>query len=262
MKSFSLLLILLISFRLFSQVEIEKTIAFKTEQIFNDPFGYIYTLYGNEFVKMNSDGEPMCVYQHEKRNRISGGDIKNPFKILLFIEDTDEIVILDQYLSKIDAFTIKDRMDLTEDAIVIGSESGGYLLFDTFNSQLIKTSASFKPEYLFEIRTDSNVQRLIEFDGKIYVHFESGALSYYDFESGELSEIRVFKTHHTFHIAGQQVSIYNTEKHRIEFYDSGFMFLSFIDLPADLQIIDAVYLNEKVVFIDGESLYISRVKRD
>jgi hypothetical protein len=253
---------LLISFRLFSQVEIEKAIAFKTEQIFNDPYGYIYTLSGNEFVKMNSYGETICVFQHEKRNRISGGDIKNPFKILLFIEDTDEIILLDQYLSKIDAFTIKDKTDLTEDAIVIGSESGGYYLFDRFKGQLIKTDASFKPEYLFEIRTDSNVQGIIEIDGKIYVHFESGALSYYNFESGELSEIRVVNTHHTFHISGQQVSIYNTEKNRIEFYDSGFMFLSFIELPAELRIIDAVYLNNKVVFIDGENLYISRVKRD
>lgn len=243
-----------------AQIHIEKKIEMKIERIYADHFDNFYVIYQNSLIKYNSDGENPIYFQPESREKFSIADLKNPYKVLLFSPQENRLIILDKNLSEINTIFLEEKANVSNDIVITSSMSGGYFIYDNYRNELIKLNAMFEEEYRKELLSVSKIDFVLDLASKMILHSETGELFSYEYSTDSHSKLAMSLKTDYIQTLTDMLIYYSPEKHTLEFSDYQFINLSVINLPDDIEIIDAVFGNKKIFFYDHTYIYIASME--
>ncbi len=259
LKQFFFSLFFLIPTCAFSQVVIEKSFEFKTDWMYVDDFGYFYVGKGYTVYKFNSEGSVLNQYVNERRDSLRIVEFRNPYNLVLRVPRHQEIIFLDHSLEKIDEYKISDIPGTSGEIEICGSHLSGYYIYDLFNRELIKLNNTFKEEYRRSVNFGEDVIEISDGGDFLLLFYKSGDIASYDILNDRLSRLDPLVSGRL-HQNGELFNGFNRSNRRLEFYNPEFLLVSFIDLPKEINIQDAVYFNGKILFFDTDRIYISSVQ--
>ena len=102
-----------------------------------DHLGNVYIISGKSLTKYNADGSKMATYTNQYFGSIELADATDPFRLLLYYEDFNQVVFLDNFLAEIGSPVNLDEMGYSNTRLVCNSGRGGFWLFDRRFNQLI-----------------------------------------------------------------------------------------------------------------------------
>ena len=122
--------------------ELLKTLEQKADFITMDKLSNIYARNNNILYKYSSDGELLHTYSTFSKGKISGIDISNPFKIVVFYGDFMQIAILDQKLASLQTISGLSDLNLHLPTCVCASYDNGLWIYDEIADQLFRYDAN------------------------------------------------------------------------------------------------------------------------
>ena len=111
------------------------TFAFDGDQFLgNDAFGFYYTIKNNIFSKISS--REVLEYKNISLGKITKTDLRNPFKIVLFYENFNSVILLDNKLNEIQNINFSDNSSPIMAAAIGLSSQNQLWIFNSMNQQL------------------------------------------------------------------------------------------------------------------------------
>lgn len=100
--------------------------------------GNIFLIKDYSILQYNFEGKKIQTYSNSEFGKITSIDVSNPFRILVFYKDFNQLIFLDNKLSEISDHISLDNLGITEANAVCSSETGGFWVFNTNTFQLEK----------------------------------------------------------------------------------------------------------------------------
>ena len=253
--------ILLIGILLSLQPEYKliKKIRTGAEFISTDSFGQLYIYANNSLSKYDKNGKILSIFSDQSNGRISSIDVSDPYILLLFYQDLNRIVFLDDKLAPIGSPFDLDNLNFFNVSTVCKSKNFAVWIYDRFDNRLIQYGFNLK-RILQELKLDPlNIEHEVVFmlesgrhlylnTGKQLILFDQYGTYVRRFRSENLSDTwRIKKT--------SQVR----NNHVIYFRDNQLFTNSINEAKTDSMHIDFVP-DIKNVLMESDRLYIQ--KRD
>ena len=121
-------------------------------------FDNLYIISGSSLIKFTSDGKQLFSFDSSYSEIISLIDVKNPMKILVFYNNQNKLLFLDNKLSLIGDEIYLENKNIYGNVLICSSEDGGVWILNVSGHQLLKYDADFKTvlqKDLFEITEES-----------------------------------------------------------------------------------------------------------
>ncbi len=243
-----------------SQVVIEKKINLKVENVFADDFDNFYILSDNTFSKYNIKGNKLFSYYPEIGNEITGVDVRNNLKILLFFSNQNKIVLLDNKLSRISEDIFLEKFDIYGSALVCGATNGGFWVYDNVNFKIIKLDSQFKLEYKRNLNFSEEITSITDNSSFIFFKRKSKNIFLYNYNEGNIFNLECNNTSKNIGLINNEIVYYNDNLHCLTFYNIDTFDLKYIKLPMNIIIKNAVIGKYKIFFFDEKNVYISSRK--
>lgn len=220
-----------------------------------DLLGNVYVIENQTLVKYDINGEKIKEYSNKHLGSVSYLDVSDPFRILLFYKDFNQILFLDNYLAEIRSPVQLDDLKMDQVEIVCSSSQGGFWVFNNQSGQLIYFDKNLQKQQESVSLNSINVSlkkpvSLIEKSDFLYMHIPEIGILVFDkygayFKTLNLGDISNFQ------VADGKV-IYFKNNSLLK-YDMKFFTTVQLDLPDSLR-------NAKSVNILKDKLYILREK--
>jgi hypothetical protein len=137
----SSILIIVVSICVSAQIEsfkLLKCIDTTGTRIVNDNLGNIYLLEKSSLKKYDADGIFLCSYSELSDGMISGIDVSDPLKIIIFNSDFGKIKFLDNKLTIKNTPVSLSDLGFPNASMVAASRESGFWVFDPLSNQLIR----------------------------------------------------------------------------------------------------------------------------
>jgi|GEM_PF-3140366 hypothetical protein len=131
----------------FGQMSVEQKLNIKAQSIYADQADNLYVISNNKLIKYNSDGKQLFEFISPESENITSANVEDPLKILVFYQNQNRILFLDNQLIAITEQYISEKTGTINENILCRSTIGGYWLYDNYNSVLHKLNSDFKTEY-------------------------------------------------------------------------------------------------------------------
>ncbi len=140
---------------------------FKTDKHAN-----IYAINNNELKKYNSKGVLLNSFSTSNKILITDIDVSNPLKIMLFLQNSNSIIFLDNSLNIINSI-ILDDYEIYSPSIVCNSVSGGFYVYDNIETELFYISNKMKKNSTRGDYFNGNFEPnfLKEYNNKLYISY-------------------------------------------------------------------------------------------
>jgi len=155
-----------------SNISTDFGISVKANSIQIDNQGNIYTISDNSICKYNQQLILQSTYYQNFYGNINSVDVSNSFKILVFFNDFNQIVFLNENLSeinKIDLFEI----DLTDIQFVCSSNQSGFWIYDNTQSRVFfideKLNILKKSKFLGKYVKNKDITNIFEYKNNFYL---------------------------------------------------------------------------------------------
>ncbi|MDP4187693.1 MAG: hypothetical protein Q8905_06585 [Bacteroidota bacterium] len=112
----------------------------------SDGLGNIYLVSGRSIIKY-SENSRKNVYTNAYLGHIQLVDVSNPFRIVVFYKDFNQLVFLDNFLSPQRSPVSLDDLGYSQVELVCGSGSEGFWLFDNIKNCLVRIGNNLQPLY-------------------------------------------------------------------------------------------------------------------
>lgn len=165
---------------MYSQTEIIKEYNVYAEKIRVDNLGYVYLVKGTQISRFDSDLIKIAQYDYKLNGEITTVDVSDPFRVLVFYEDFNRIIFLDNNLTELrDPIFLDDLLIYSTNA-VCSSNQGGFRVYDNQNSSVISFNKDLNITQtgtnLYSISENQNVIKIKESNNFVYVLLNSGKL--------------------------------------------------------------------------------------
>ena len=117
-----------------------------------DLLGNRYTWNSSEVKKLNPEGEFLCTWQNPAGGKITWVDPSDPFRILTFSKESNQIIWLDNKLAPIGNPVKLDALGMLDVSGICTSKDGGLWVFDQSSQALIKLNHRLTKEIEVPIR--------------------------------------------------------------------------------------------------------------
>lgn len=131
-----ILLYVFLGFSFFTLAQDSIVLNVKAKYIAVDPLLNIYALNDDALVKYDKQGAKMHQYSNSLLGNISSFDVSNPLRILLFYDESNAIVFLNQQMTEINEPLYLNTLDDLEASVASSSSSGGFWVFDRLSMSL------------------------------------------------------------------------------------------------------------------------------
>jgi hypothetical protein len=148
-------LLLLLSFKTDSTKWVIKQ---KGDIVSVDKLGKIYQVTDNAIVKYNENGKKIANYSILNSGKITLIDTKNPLQSLLFFEQQQDIIILDNMLGEANSFNLSNYFEWIN-LVCISNRDNALWLYNISGQELIKTDIN-----LNVISKSSNLAQILSLD--------------------------------------------------------------------------------------------------
>jgi hypothetical protein len=240
----------------FSQWKEIGQIEIAANQISFDEFGNHYYTINNTLYKCDSKGEVLKTYSNSFLGNIHSFDVSDPFRLLLFFSDFNQIIYLDNKLSELRAPISLDDLDLYEADAVCASHRGGFWAYISGNNQLLRFNKNLKLEQENYIITDKDIKtetvQLIETSYYLFLVLPPDGIFIYD---GLGSFVKKIPSENLRYVHSEKQKLFFTEKNKINIYDLRTGKIETLELPIK-EILGMTFNNNKLYLIDNKKIRI------
>ena len=113
-----------------------KSVKVNGDMHFSDPMGNVYIIKNNHLVKYVQDYTQAAEYTNLFLGNIHSVDVSDPLRILLYYQDHNQLVWVDNFLSEIRSPIWLDDLGVDQARLVCSSNQGGFWIFNGLNNQL------------------------------------------------------------------------------------------------------------------------------
>lgn len=117
-----------------------------------DKLGNKYLWDSYELIKKNSKGEFLFSWQNPAGGKLSWIDPGDPFRILVFSKEANQVLWLDNKLAPITDPVNLDQINILEVSGICSSKDGGFWVIDASTQKLIKLNQRFEKQFEAPIR--------------------------------------------------------------------------------------------------------------
>ncbi len=240
-----------------SEFKLIKIIRTDAEIISTDSFGQLYIYANNSLKKYNKNGQILSTYSDQSNGKLSSIDVSDPYILLLFYQDLNRIVLLDDKLAPIGSPFELDNLGIYNVSTVCKSKNFAVWIYDRFDNRLIQYG--FNPKgVLQELKLDPlNIEQEVVFmleSGK-YLYLNTGErLILFDqygsyiksFQSEKLSD--PWQIQKTFQVRNNNIIYYRDKQ----------LFINSVN-ETEIDTIDIGFVSDiKNVRIESDQLYIQK----
>lgn len=159
------------------QIQIINTYSVIADDFKVDKLGNIYFIKGNKIVKHTKNFEKISEYRNTLLGNPHSIDVSNPFRILVYYKDFNQIVYLDSELAELKSPISLDELGFFDVTAVCYSLNGGFWVYRNqvnralqISTQLQKTQES---PTLSVREKDGEALSIMETSNNIFILFES-----------------------------------------------------------------------------------------
>ncbi len=225
--------------------------------------GNIYTIEDGTLVRYSESGEKLKAYNNKYLGTISYVDVSDPFRIVLFYKDFNQVLFLDNSLAEIMSPIKLDQLKVEQTEIVCSSPQGGFWAFDSYGQKLIYFDKNLQKQQESIglnsiIGTGGKPTELIEKNDFIYLYIPETGILVFDrygayFKTLFLGKITDFQVSDGKIIYQQGNSIFK--------YDLNFISTTNIDFPDSLKNVTASnILKDKIYILRENKISVYRIK--
>lgn len=136
--TFTLFLSTYCSFAQRVRLQLYKSIPVNAKSFTTDATGNVYLIRGsNELIKYNASGDSVGIFNEVRRGRITQVDATNPLRVILFLAESGQVMLLDNLLSLKNQFRLTD-MGIFNAPCLANSADGDIWVYDPTAASLLK----------------------------------------------------------------------------------------------------------------------------
>lgn len=248
----SLILALFISneYKLVSTVSVQGN-AFKTDILDN-----VYIIKDKTLTKYNTSGEKLFTYNNNLGN-ISFIDATDPFKILVFYKDFNQIIFLDKTLSIIGSPILLDNLGFDGCELVCSSSTGSFWLYNSQTTQLILIDKNLQIKLQSVsinsiLSVNSKPNYMIEKTDYIYLNVPDRGIMMFD-KFGTYNKLLPIQDLHSFQVLNNKIVYF--KRNKLFSFDAELFVEKSIDIPDTTNVKD-VRIEQNKLFIFKENQFL------
>lgn len=141
------------------KLEDPKSIVVKAKQTFftGDNFGNSYIVNDDELMKYLNSGKFFARYSNLKLGTITSVDATNPLKLLLYYRDFQQIVFLDNQLSKNSEAVSLEQLGYEQTHLVCAGANNSFWIYNRQNNELIRFDENLK-----KVAATGNLKQILQ----------------------------------------------------------------------------------------------------
>lgn len=232
-----------------------KTIKIESDQIQTDHLGNFYSISKTSIIKFDSEGNETAQYSNSNLGEITYADVTDPYRVLLFFKNFNQVQLLDKNLTEIASPVSLDDLGFSQVEIACTSNLGGFWLYDAQSTQLnyVDRALEVKSESLpvnsvVDIVKQPNF--LIEKNDFLYLNLPEVGILVFDKFGSYYKKIPLINLI-SFQVSKNDILFY--ENNSIFRYNHELMSTESIVLPDTMGVINSR--------IEGNKIYIQKDKR-
>ncbi|MBT3244546.1 MAG: hypothetical protein HN352_15465 [Bacteroidetes bacterium] len=117
-----------------------------------DPLGKQYNFSSQEIQKLDEQGNISYRFSKPQMGKISWLDLSDPFRILLYFSELNQILFLDSKLSDIGQAVNLDELNLLNPAGIANSKNGGIWVLDQSTQSLVLLNNHLSVDFTIPVR--------------------------------------------------------------------------------------------------------------
>ncbi len=175
MIRFLIIVILLFNVHTDKQWILTKTLNVKGGNITIDNLQNIYIISDNTLLKYDKHGNYLSEYSNNYSGLITSVDVSDPMRILIFYEEFNQIIFLDNNLSEIGSPILLDDLNYGPIKLASGSEQSGFWIYCVQLQQILHLNKDLKlvnksPKLSSIITNDLAPNFLLEKNNNVYLN--------------------------------------------------------------------------------------------
>lgn len=228
-----------------------------------DNLGNAYLVNEDELVKYLASGKFFARYSNLKLGAITSVDATNPLKLLLYYRDFQQVVFLDNQLSKNSEAVSLEQLGYEQTDLVCAAANNGFWLYNKQNNELIRFDENLK-KIAFTgnlkqvLQHEFNPNFMLEHNGYLFLNCPASGIYVFDI-FGAFSRVIAIKNLSQFQV--NENIIYYQKDSAFCSYNFKLFDEACIVLPASAQVaVTAKYFNNKLYTGYKDSLLIANFK--
>jgi hypothetical protein len=174
-----------------------------------DHLGNVYLVHEEELLKFLPNGKLFARYSNLKLGEISGIDVNNPLKIVLYYHDFQQVVFLDNQLSSQAQPLALEKLGLEQAQLVCGSVNNSLWIYNRQNNELLRFNENMQRiaatgNLKQVLQRDVEPKSMIEHNNFLYLNSKNDGLFVFDM-FGTFNKIISLKELQDFYIANDLV---------------------------------------------------------
>lgn len=198
----------------------QKKLNLNIESIEIDNLQNIYTLKNTTVSKYDKKGNFLSEYSNSQYGNITSCDISDPMRILLFYEEYNQVIFLDNELAEISSPIMLDDLNQGQVKLACSSEQSGFWIYSQQNQELLHYNTDLhlinKSQRLSSVIVE-NIEPnfLIEKNNKLYLNIPGYGIMLFNIYGNYMKTIPI-KELDDFQVKNQKI-IFNTENCLVQF---------------------------------------------
>lgn len=189
--------------------QLNKIISCEATSLLTDNMGNIYAVGPHEIKKFNAKGDLQFTYSNKEMGEITSVDVSNPLDVLAFYRDFNQLLFLDNMLSRIGEPYALVEPGFDQVSLVCTSRDNGIWLFDQQKYQLIRMDNNFEiiqqSGFINQlIGQEIHPNFMLEYNNQLYMNEPEVGILVFDI-FGNYYKTLPFKQIKSFQVAGDRL---------------------------------------------------------
>ena len=154
-------------------------------ELYTDHLENIYFIDSHKLIKIETRTGNMLEYGSLPAGAISSADVSNPFQIMIFYRDFNQVVFLDNKLALLPSPISFSDLGIEQVILACTSGSGGFWVFSDLNNQLVYFDQQLRNSHQGMIissitRSNKKPVYMIEAQNQLYLHVPGEGILVFD----------------------------------------------------------------------------------
>lgn len=233
-----------------------------SDQFYTDHLNNIYFIDKHRIYKVEPSSDKIFEYGSLSSGTISSADVSNPFQILLFYRDFNQVVFLDNKLAELRSKIDISDLGIEQAILSCSSGSGGFWVFSDRDNRLVSFNHQLRRTHQSKILSSitgsvTKPVHMVEHENKLFLNIAGEGILIFDRFASWIKTVP-YSGPQRFRVLGNRIVYYfegNLLSLDIETYE-----ISSLDLPSGLQIDDVDLQRESIFLLTGNRIKLFRPK--
>ena len=162
-----------------------KEIKQEANFISTDRLGNLYVINDNSISMYNKNGDSLRSFNSQRFGTVAHLDCTDPYQLLVFFEDYNMVLFLDNFLSENGDIVDLQQLDLDQVSLACHSREAGFWAFDQIRQRVLHLNDNFEITHQtvnfvqwFGHRLEPNY--MVEYNNKLYLNVPESGIFVFD----------------------------------------------------------------------------------